>query len=330
MKQNKLFTESQAEAIVKKIVKEEAEKFNKEMESKNTLNEGIMDRFLPSLSKLADKIKGIISPEQMESLVTKMEQITGKNRAELSISDVNIGVAKQLVGGKGLNEGEEGRIIDKAVKYLNDPISAASGLWTGVSSAIGFPPVVIVGLTIALLIVRYLDYKKENIKDKEVQLANQNKQNLGEEENNIDNEDDFHYDRQYIKNVLTQNFGKENTNSASAEWGGIPNWSINNGPSHNRFEGLFIVLDDSDDVVLLDRTFNEESESYNDEELEIATNKEELDQLIQKIKTQYNTNQETSIEGLKESILRDVLKKLNEFRNPNDIQKEVDKVLKKY
>lgn len=70
--------------------------------------------------------------------------------------------------------------------------------------------------------------------------------------------------REIIRRIESE-FGPENVYSGSADWGGIPTWSVLGG----KFEGYFIIDDkesQSDDAfTLMKRTFNEEKEESEDE-----------------------------------------------------------------
>ena len=64
--------------------------------------------------------------------------------------------------------------------------------------------------------------------------------------------------------LITHYLGNQNTYSGSADWGGIPVWSVS-GP--NKFVGTFIIIDDNDEIILLERLFNEDTEENEDTEL---------------------------------------------------------------
>ena len=87
--------------------------------------------------------------------------------------------------------------------------------------------------------------------------------NGGEIDNkNTDSEfPDFHEEqyseyRTYLKKLLSHYFGSENKYGGSADWGGIPVWTIKGG----LYEGIFIGIDDNDSIFLIERKFDEKSE----------------------------------------------------------------------
>jgi hypothetical protein len=74
-------------------------------------------------------------------------------------------------------------------------------------------------------------------------------------------EEKFSSIRDYQEKIISQHFGRENRYTGSADWGGLPVWTVKGG----LYEGTFIVIDDTDDVVLLTRKFNEDTDEYEDE-----------------------------------------------------------------
>jgi len=79
-------------------------------------------------------------------------------------------------------------------------------------------------------------------------------------ENQQETDEDELSDRDYARQELEKVFGKENSYSGSADWGGIPVWSVKG----DSFTGVFIGIDDNDDVFLLERTSNEDEDGYSD------------------------------------------------------------------
>lgn len=78
------------------------------------------------------------------------------------------------------------------------------------------------------------------------------------------------------KRKLSEKLGTPNSYSGSADWAGATVWTV----SGDKFTGIFVVIDDNDNVVLIDRSTNEVDE-YVDEELFVARTPEELDKLIE-------------------------------------------------
>jgi hypothetical protein len=77
-----------------------------------------------------------------------------------------------------------------------------------------------------------------------------------------------------IKSLL----GKKNSYSGSADWGGIDVWTLKG----DNFKGTFLVIDDNDDVVILERTFNEDTEENEDEEILSVPIDDNIDSLLDK------------------------------------------------
>lgn len=67
--------------------------------------------------------------------------------------------------------------------------------------------------------------------------------------------------REYLMAELTEYFGKQSRLSNSADWA-MPVWQIKVG--NEFYEGLFIVLDDNDDLVLIDRHLEPGQDEYID------------------------------------------------------------------
>lgn len=100
-----------------------------------------------------------------------------------------------------------------------------------------------------------------------------------------DNEETPDWDTSTISEFITNNLGmRENQYSGSADWAGMPVWSI----SGNKYTGLFLVIDDNEEVVLLKREFNEDTDENEDTEIKIVSNDySELKDLLEKIKKQF-------------------------------------------
>ena len=76
-------------------------------------------------------------------------------------------------------------------------------------------------------------------------------------------EEKYSSEYDYLKKIITKNFGEKNTNYSSADWGGIDNWTIKGG----MYEGVFIIIDDNRDVILMERKYNEELEENEDTDI---------------------------------------------------------------
>lgn len=79
-------------------------------------------------------------------------------------------------------------------------------------------------------------------------------------------EEKYSSERNYLKTLITKHFGPMNIHYASADWGGIPNWTIKG----DKYEGTFIIIDDNNKVVLMTRQFDAENEENIDNDLEEA------------------------------------------------------------
>ena len=77
------------------------------------------------------------------------------------------------------------------------------------------------------------------------------------------NEDNDGTYREFNKKMITGFLGKQIDPSGSADWGGIPVWSV----AGDEFTGIFVCIDDNDDIVLLRRDFDENIEENTDNEL---------------------------------------------------------------
>ena len=76
-------------------------------------------------------------------------------------------------------------------------------------------------------------------------------------------EDEYDNYREFNKKMITGFLGKQIDPSGSADWGGMPVWSI----IGDMNKGIFVCIDDNDDVVLLRRDFDENIEENVDNEL---------------------------------------------------------------
>lgn len=76
-------------------------------------------------------------------------------------------------------------------------------------------------------------------------------------------EEKYPSERNYLKTIITKYFGPMNIHYASADWGGIPNWTIKG----DKFEGTFIIIDDNNKVVLMTREFDAQTEETLDNDL---------------------------------------------------------------
>ena len=95
-------------------------------------------------------------------------------------------------------------------------------------------------------------------------------------------EDEYSSTVDYLKKVLTKEFGEENSYSGSADWGGIPVWSVKG----DKFIGTFVGIDDNQEVFLMSRkTKGKDHDEYADTNIASASNQKELLDLIKKAKT---------------------------------------------
>jgi len=60
--------------------------------------------------------------------------------------------------------------------------------------------------------------------------------------------------RHYLRDTIESFFGKQNVYFNSADWGGMPVWTVKG----DLYEGTFIVMGDEDDVILMTRRFDSE------------------------------------------------------------------------
>jgi len=79
-------------------------------------------------------------------------------------------------------------------------------------------------------------------------------------------EEKYPSERDYLKTLITKHFGPMNIHYTSADWGGIPNWTIKG----DKYEGTFIIIDDNNHVVLMTRQFDAETEENLDNDLDEA------------------------------------------------------------
>jgi hypothetical protein len=89
---------------------------------------------------------------------------------------------------------------------------------------------------------------------------------------------DWYYDE--IRIELGKRLGTPNSYSGSADWGGATVWSI----SGDKYTGVFVGIDDNNDVFLISREETEEG-GYEDEELYIAHDFEQLDKLLNMVES---------------------------------------------
>jgi len=96
-------------------------------------------------------------------------------------------------------------------------------------------------------------------------------------------DDEYKSESDFLSQTITKEFGKENSYSGSADWGGISVWTVKG----TKFEGVFIGIDDNDEVFLLKRKSNkpEDNDAYTDDTIATATNPKELAELIKKAKS---------------------------------------------
>ena len=71
-----------------------------------------------------------------------------------------------------------------------------------------------------------------------------------------------HYDvnspgkRSYYEKMISNYFGPQNQYTGSADWGGMPVWTIKG----DKFQGIFLIIDDNENIVLLTRKHDEMSD----------------------------------------------------------------------
>jgi hypothetical protein len=100
-------------------------------------------------------------------------------------------------------------------------------------------------------------------------------QNIEEEIEDVEEEN---WDLKTLKFKLTEKYGPENKYTSSADWGGIPVWSV--GPNSGLYEGYFVGIGDYHEVFLLKRTFDEQNEENIDDEIITANDFNELEELF--------------------------------------------------
>ncbi len=76
-------------------------------------------------------------------------------------------------------------------------------------------------------------------------------------------EEKYSSEYDYLKKIITKNFGEKNINYSSADWGGLDNWTIKGG----MYEGVFIIIDDDRKVILMERKYNEELDENEDTDI---------------------------------------------------------------
>ena len=78
-------------------------------------------------------------------------------------------------------------------------------------------------------------------------------------------------------NKIKSLFGKQNSYS-SAGWGGISVWALKD----NNSTGIFLVVDDNDNVAIVERTFNEERDENEDEDIMLVSIDDDIDGILDK------------------------------------------------
>lgn len=87
----------------------------------------------------------------------------------------------------------------------------------------------------------------------------------------------------YAKDKISEKFGNQNKYRGSADWGGIPVWSI----SGDGYTGKFIGIDDNNDVFVLKRKLvGEDMDEYEDEQIDFVSEDDArgLNKLLSKLK----------------------------------------------
>ncbi len=105
-------------------------------------------------------------------------------------------------------------------------------------------------------------------------------------------EENFPTHVRYLKKVISDVFGPPNRYSGSADWGGMPVWTV----TGDEFQGTFIVIDDNDSVILMTRQLDEDNEENINEDIEKADYDYEFDNpqwtgLLELLQTAYSLKQ---------------------------------------
>ena len=146
---------------------------------------------------------------------------------------------------------------------------------------------------------------------------------------------------EYLRSIITKYFGPKNIHYSSADWGGIDNWTII-GTKHY---GIFIVIDDNQNVILMLREFDEQSDENVDTEIAQADPDDTngLEKLFEKAMKIKNNQAEYGVRVRKksspitdEAIYNDLLDEREDLRKlanevttrmPNDANHEDRKAL---
>jgi hypothetical protein len=113
----------------------------------------------------------------------------------------------------------------------------------------------------------------------------------------------------YLRKIITKQFGEKNRNFSSADWGGIDNWTIKG----NMYEGIFIIIDDDNKVVLMERKHNEELEEEEDTDiLEAETTDTKALQILFEKAMSIKENKKYKDGGIAESVYNQKNKRIDE------------------
>jgi hypothetical protein len=115
----------------------------------------------------------------------------------------------------------------------------------------------------------------------------------------------------YLKTTISKYFGAPNIHYSSADWGGIDNWTI----LGDKFFGTFIIIDDNDNVVLMERVFDEPSEENIDTDLAQAepNDTKALEILFEKANEIKNNDMSIAKKGTLTKVMESRVNEVNEL-----------------
>jgi len=128
--------------------------------------------------------------------------------------------------------------------------------------------------------------------------------------------------RHYLRDTIESFFGKQNVYFNSADWGGMPVWTVKG----DLYEGTFIVMGDEDDVILMTRQFDSElGENVNNTLMQVQWQDiNGLNDLLNKAMIIKNSGSKMAEGGSVDSEGIDL------FEDYDNIPEKVQKVLTKY
>jgi len=103
--------------------------------------------------------------------------------------------------------------------------------------------------------------------------------------------------RVYAEKTITDRLGRQNSYTGSADWGGMPVWTVKG----DKFTGVFLVIDDNSDVVLMSRELTGTGmDEYKDHDIDVVHDgdAEGLDvvlDLVSKTNTIYDRVKESAL-----------------------------------